>query len=438
MSENFTHPGEENPEGFKMPQNMEAEQSILGTLLLNNEAMHHIGSELRPEHFYAGQHQRIYEEILRLIGDGSIANPITIKASAGRLGIDVAYLVDLCKASSSVINVHSYSKELIELALRRSLINAALEVVNQADELSSGDMTTVLANAVDRTTREAFGSRLHDSRTVSINVVEGMKTIVRRTPTGLRRLDRALGGGLMRGQAYGFAARRGEGKTMLGGTISHNLNHGGVKHMLIPIEMGEEEIQKRSLARSMNVPSSVFDDDSYNAENFCSDLGHHAIHDPGNVIYHDNAFLTFDALKRIVATGVAKHKIEGFILDYWQLVGGKPPKETKASHLENVAQWIAAACKEYDIWAILLAQLNRDGNIRDSDGLEMASSNIFYLHRPDPTLPGAWLEAKKARHSKFGHIGSAENPGMQIHENGSHFEELEFQSVLFSATKEAK
>lgn len=436
MSAHLAHPSADVAD--EMPHNMECEQAILGAVMSNNEAMLHL-PELRPEHFYASIHQKIYATVLEMSGGGMVANPVTMKnvSHLKDAGMEDRYLAKLVSAAISIVNLHDYGRILIELTVKRQLLAAAAEMVAQVRDISSGDMATILAKALNDVNQSTIGRRLKDSRSVSIAVAEGMSKPQQRQTTGLIRFDRAIGGGLMKGQLYGVAGRRGEGKTMFGGTISQNLNDLGVRHLYIPIEMGQEEIQKRALARRMEVNVEEFSLDDH-AEGFYGRLGDAATRDRGCVFYFDDAFLTFEGLKRLIATSVTRNRIDGFMLDYWQLVAGKAPKETKAAHLEQVAQWCAAACKEYDIWGILLAQLNRDGNIRDSDGLEMAASNIFYIHRPDKTQPEAWLETQKARHSKFMHVGSKENPSFEISRFGSHFEERVEQSVLFSATNERK
>ncbi|MBY0355370.1 MAG: replicative DNA helicase, partial [Rickettsiales bacterium] len=116
------------------PHNLEAEQSLLGAILVNNVALNHINDQLRPEHFYVPVHQRLYASILRFHDRGQIANPVTLKhffdqdASLAEMG-GGEYLARLASAAVSVINVTDYSDLIYDLALKRELITIGAEVV---------------------------------------------------------------------------------------------------------------------------------------------------------------------------------------------------------------------------------------------------------------------------------------------------------------------
>src|ERR1700761_7792760 len=119
------------------PHGMEAEQALLGAILVNNDAMHHVGSDLRPEHFYVPVHQRIFSAIQSFFDKGLIANPITLKhhfdqdEGLKELG-GGQYLARLAAAAGGVINVHDYSEMVYDLAQKRALITIGEEVVNVA------------------------------------------------------------------------------------------------------------------------------------------------------------------------------------------------------------------------------------------------------------------------------------------------------------------
>src|ERR1700761_3829887 len=119
------------------PHGMEAEQALLGAILVNNDAMHHVGSDLRPEHFYVPVHERIFAAIQGFFDKGLIANPITLKHHFDQdEGLQEQgggqYLARLAAAAGVVINVHDYSNLIYDLANKRSLISIGEEVVNTA------------------------------------------------------------------------------------------------------------------------------------------------------------------------------------------------------------------------------------------------------------------------------------------------------------------
>ncbi|MFO0069439.1 MAG: DnaB-like helicase N-terminal domain-containing protein, partial [Alphaproteobacteria bacterium] len=127
------------------PNNMEAEQALLGAILANNEALNHVGTALRPEDFYAELHQRIYRAILLFHDKGLIANPITLKQHfAGQQGVEDQYLARLVGAATSIINVRDYANLIRDAAIKRRLIGVGEEVVIKAfDEVEHSGMTQV-------------------------------------------------------------------------------------------------------------------------------------------------------------------------------------------------------------------------------------------------------------------------------------------------------
>lgn len=436
MSTILTHP--DAPDAVRqyvIPDcyNLEAEQAILGAVLGNNEALNHLVPELRADHFYAGIHQRIFKVVRELAGVGQVANPVTLKHHfADEEKVEDKYLARLVAHATSIVNIHDYSSLVLELHLKRVIQKAAIEVVGLAkhgDE-KPVDLVGKLASAIDEVTRLTAMRTMRTARDVTVAICDDLKVHKPRISTGMPRLDEALGGGFARGQSYCFAGRYGDGKTMMAGTLSHNFNHDGrnQKHLFITGEMTDEEIHQRSLARSMRVEHRYFHQQDGHPDFFWTDLGGEAIRGANNVIYQNDPFLTFDKLKQYVASAVVRDKIEGFILDYWQLVGGYKPGR-KVEHLDDVAQWIAAACKEYNIWALVTAQLNREGESRGSDGALLAFSHVFYLQRPEKAQPYAWLERKKARDTEYMNVGSTESPAYRINGTGPFFEEMDTHPI---------
>src|SRR6266704_1694073 len=119
------------------PHNIEAEQALLGAVLVNNEAFYRVSDFLEPRHFFEPVHQRIYELAGSLIRAGKIANPVTLKTFLPA-DIDIAgltasqYLARLAAEATTVINAADYGRTIYDLAIRRSLILIGEEVVNAA------------------------------------------------------------------------------------------------------------------------------------------------------------------------------------------------------------------------------------------------------------------------------------------------------------------
>ncbi|MGI9449451.1 MAG: DnaB-like helicase N-terminal domain-containing protein, partial [Geminicoccaceae bacterium] len=126
------------PAGFRsQPHNIEAEQALLGAILINNEAYHRVSDYLRPEHFYEPVHRRIYEAIMRMIEGGRLADHVTLKIAFDEdealKELDGArYLAGLARAAETILNAEDYGRLLHDLAMKRGLIHVGEEVVNRA------------------------------------------------------------------------------------------------------------------------------------------------------------------------------------------------------------------------------------------------------------------------------------------------------------------
>ena len=196
--------------GYRLlPHNLEAEQGLLGALLVDNRALEKIDF-LKPEHFFAGAHQRIFEAIQKLTERGQTASPVTLKSyfekdeDLAHIG-GADYLVDLAASVVSVINVADYGTAIYDLFLRRELISVGEEIINEshAHTLDKDASRTIelaesrlfgLAGAGE--TRGGFKT-LRDSVLTAIEIAEiAFKTEghVTGVTTGLRDLDQKLGG----------------------------------------------------------------------------------------------------------------------------------------------------------------------------------------------------------------------------------------------------
>src|SRR5277367_6085903 len=129
----------ETPAYRTPPQNLEAEQALLGALLVNNATYHRVSEFLRPEYFFEPVHQRIYEAAEKLIERGQIASPVTLKPFFEQDGAlsDIGgarYLAQLAASVVTIINAADYGRQIYDLHLRRQLIEIGGDVVNEAFE----------------------------------------------------------------------------------------------------------------------------------------------------------------------------------------------------------------------------------------------------------------------------------------------------------------
>jgi replicative DNA helicase len=218
---------------------------------------------------------------------------------------------------------------------------------------------------------------------------------------------------------YGVAARKKIGKTILLGSLSHNLNASEVPHLFIGLEMSAEEIEQRNIARDMRFNSIKFlTSDRQKVRDL---VGTYAATVPDNMIFEHRPGLTFDELRRMIARHT-QHGIAGIFLDYWQLVGGRRKGETEEQHLRDVAQFLADVARKENVFVVIAAQVNQEGNTRGGEGLKLACDMYLHLHR-EKDAAGAWLEMEESRFTRYIDVGTESMAGIWLHKRGPYFSE---------------
>lgn len=415
------------------PHNFEAETQLIGAILTNNRAYEKVADFLRPEHFADDRHARIYEACQKLINRGQIANATTLKnyfeqdASLAEIG-GVPYLAKMAGAAVTIINSGDHGRLIHDLYLRRQLIALGEDITNRA---YAHDLETGAKEQIEQAERDLLAlqvggaSPFVTARDIREQIVAGLTKEAPCFSTGFDCINAGMGGGLYAGKAYGIPARKKRGKTILAGQISRYLNWAGVRHAYLAAEMGPHQIEQRNLATEMGVNSLAFLDSRRSRTAFVKLAGEHAVQTPANAFYLDAAGITFDRFKAVVIQAIRQHKIKGFIFDYLQLCGGIARGKTAAQHYDDVSQWIADTCRIYGIWALVTAQINQEGNVRQGEGMRLAFDWVARLERDqDGEGTQAWLELMDTRYTRWEDVGSATAPAMTLHTDiGPHFTE---------------
>lgn len=418
-------------DALQTPRCEDVESGTVARVLMHPATLVRL-SELQAADFEDEALGAIYAECFRAFSAGKPHTPITLANwlrnqtedpqrrekvqgyVAGLVASDVAYF----DAAQSVKIITGY-------ALRRRLMQQlggfSRNIVNhQIDEID------IVADMLKKVQEVVAGANDHDTLHnghVGAQVLQDMRDARKATSTGIFLLDEAMGGGLHAGFTYGICARKKVGKTVMAGTISHNLNVAGVRHGFICGEMGPKQIEQRRLARVMDTSPVKFVGEAAKNEGWRQIVERVIANQPKNIFYRNAPGLTFEKLQQMVVTLLYRDKVEGIILDYLQLVGGKPGSKSTAEHLDGVAQWIADFGRRHGIWMIVVAQINQDGNTRGGEGLRLACDQCYQLHRDNVDVGDAYMEMMDTRYTPWRDIGSAENPALEMKDNGPYFEE---------------
>lgn len=424
----------------KEAYNIRAEQALLGTVLSHNEAIYRIIRMVCIEDFFEPVHQRIYGAILELVGEGRIASPVTLKNYFDRdEALDdiggAEYLARLAGFSVPPSNLADYARLIVDLHQRRALDALCEDTLLQLHSQNTSSAVDVASNMLSAATKIITTSANDNSKKIKDAFEEIYETLkspepAYRASTGLKVVDAGMGGGMQKGRVYAFLAPAKCGKTMMATTISNNLCDGGHKHLFVCAEMGSREITERMLGQRLRVPTKAFRERN-NIELITAVAnqigGKNAV--LPNVIFEDEPGIELERLKIVIEKHIHKNKIEGFILDYYQLVTGQERHQSQAQHLENVANWIHRVCKKRNIWCLLLVQANDEGKVLGSRGLDRACDQKYMIERPldeqnDPVGSMMWLKMKLSRYTLLLYLGKESAPTLRINNNGTHLEEV--------------
>lgn len=324
-----------------------------------------------------------------------------------------------------------------EAARRRKMKMIGQRLMETAED-SSINPDELAAGAVKDLTI-AFAAPARGKRHVAASIAESLLHPPVIYSTGMPLLDEVIGGGLVAGKLYGIAARKKVGKTVMLGTISHNLNRAMTPHLFVALEMSPDEIEHRNMARDFGINSMQFlRPASRWLERKVAD---YATSVPDFTLYEHAPGLSFDDLKTSIMRAVLHRQIKGVIVDYWQLVSGKAKSDTEEYHLRVVAQGLADICRKQGLWCVIAAQLNQDGNTRGGEGLKLACDIYFTLHR-EKDDDRAWMQMEEARYVVYSSVGTEQSPGLRLNKKGPFFEdvtaiaEVPAQPLLFDGTAE--
>lgn len=406
--------------------NIEAEQGLIGSLFMDNNGIHDL--TLHPEHFAHPLHGEIFEKIREYVLSGRIASPVILKdvfASNPYIqDVGIEYLADMMQSVLTTANNSEYEKIIKDLATKR-IISEKLN--NALNDLRSEDGEKVAAKvAIDIQDSFISGGKAKTKTEVHEEIIKDLTQPKNFTPTGLDRLDEAMGGGLYQGWTYGLAGAEKSGKTTFAYTISSNINDAGTKHAYVALEMGSKQIEERNLARREGFNAMKFLDKRNRPHDFEERVKRNNYVD--NTYYLDMAGASIQDIFSELLPLIYKYKIEGAIIDYLQIIGGRNNSGTEEAHYRAIAQMFADFGRKHGIFILILAQLNKDNDLFMGGGLTKACDQLYFIQRCEEGYASdnhRWLKMRASRYTPMGDLGDESNPSFLIRTDiGSFVESL--------------
>ena len=406
------------------PQNLEAEQALLGAIIINNDAFDRVSDFLKAEHFHEPVHQRIYEVMTALIRAGKVATPITLKtflSDTDMNGLSLPqYLARLAAEATTIINAADYGRTIYDLATRRGLIHIGEELVNTAYDSTVDQAPRQQIEEAERKLYEIAESGRYDggfqrfSQALTTAVDMAAKAYERDghlsgIATGLYDLDKLMGG-LQSSDLIIIAGRPAMGKTSLATNIAFNIAktyegrtkpdgtretvNGGIVGFF-SLEMSAEQLATRIIAEQSGVSSSRIRRGDIRENEFqnISDAARQMQTVP---FYIDQtggisiAQLTARArrLKR-------QHGLDVLVVDYLQLLSGSKSRgDNRVQELTEITTGLKALAKELAVPVVALSQLSRQvesrddkhpqlSDLRESGSIEQDADMVMFVYREE-------------------------------------------------------
>lgn len=392
-------------EPFVPPHSIEAEQAVLGGLLLDNDAIDRIGA-LKAAYFYREDHRAIYSEIVQCISNGQPADVLTVwdrlEARGGAFleGL-LPYLNQVAQNTPSAANVGRYA----EIVTDRALLRGVMHVTGKAEELARNpkgktadqvldqvlSMVSTLAERRARSEPKMLADLLTEFIDATDKRSEGLQAAM---PTGVASLDRVFNGGLRGGQLIIVAGRPSMGKSALSAHIGLNMAS-DYSVLMFSMEMSGQELTGRALANRGRIQLSrlmghieASDTAAWSAvTEGCSAL------QPMRFAIDETPAITLLELRMKAKAWKRRHGLEVIIVDYIGLMsGGEGDK--RYEQIGSYSRGLKALAKELDVAIIALAQLNRKSeerndrrpilsDLRDSGEIEQDADIVAFIHRPE-------------------------------------------------------
>ncbi len=407
----------------ELPNNIEAEQSIIGSILISNDIFDEINTIITSQNFYDPMHQRIFIAIEKLIYSGMLANPITLKNhfenDEDKINIP-EYLVKITKFSTSNRQAIEYSKIIYDLYVKRELIKLSEEIIydaklNDIEKNSQSIIESSEKSLFDLAEKGSFSSSIvkfdHALKLtieMASNAYKNEEGIVG-VPTGLRDLDEKLGG-LHKSDLLIIAGRPSMGKTALATNIAFNaakkFQDEGKKTSVafFSLEMSAEQLSTRILAEQSRIKSNDIRRGRISEDQFDKFIESSKDNSELPLYIDETPAISIAALSNRARRIKRIYGLDLIVVDYIQLMTAvNSRRDGRVQEISEITQGLKALAKELSVPVLALSQLSRaveqrDNNrplladLRESGSIEQDADVVMFVYRE-----AYYLERKEPR-----------------------------------------
>ncbi len=391
------------------PQNLEAEQSLLGGILVDAESINKVVDIVGSEDFYKESHGRIYEVMLDLYDKSEPIDLVTVSSAAKDRGIiekigGITYLNTLVDQMPSSANIIQYAKMVREKALVRNLMNAATEIIEKGHEVDSGvenyldDAEKMIFQVAENKLRPSFFS-VRDIVKDNVKTIERLsrnKQSVIGVPTGFTDLDK-LTSGLQPSDLIVVAGRPSMGKTAFCLNIAEFVgmqNEGSMPVGIFSLEMSKEQLVTRLLSSESEVGQSKLRTGGLSGTDWQRLAQAAGKLCDTSIFIDDSPGMGVLELRARARRLKKEHGLSLLIIDYLQLMKGRINSERREQEISEISRSLKALAKELNIPVIAISQLNRMveqredrrprlSDLRESGAIEQDADVIVFIYRDE-------------------------------------------------------
>jgi replicative DNA helicase len=420
-------PAEEPAQPYRSaPHNIEAEQALLGAILVNNEALYRVSDFLEPAHFFEPIHQTIFQLCRDLVRAGKIATPVTLKTFLGATS-DIGgvtgsqYLARLAAEATTIINAEDYGRTIYDLAVRRALITVGEDMVNVAFDAPVDfsprqqieDAERRLYELAETGRYDGGFQRFAQALTTAVDMAahayqrDGKLSGL---ATGLDDLDRMMGG-LQKSDLVILAGRPGMGKTALATNIAYNIAkawqgevkpdghtatvNGGIVGFF-SLEMSAEQLATRIIAEQTGIASSqirrggISEADFEKIKDYSIELQHLPLY------VDETGGLSVAQLAARARRLKRQRGLDLLVIDYLQLLQGSTRRssENRVQEITEITTKMKAMAKQLNAPILALSQLSRQvesrddkrpqlSDLRESGSIEQDADVVLFVFREE-------------------------------------------------------
>ncbi|MEW6767486.1 MAG: replicative DNA helicase [Pseudomonadota bacterium] len=412
------------------PHNIEAEQALLGAILINNDAFYRVSDFLEADHFFETAHKDIYQKASDLIRAGKLADPRTLMtflpAETEISGMTVKqYVARLAAEATTIINALDYGRTIQDLSKRRNLIGIGTEMVNVAFDTPVDFNPQQQIEEIERqlyalAEADKFGKGFAEFKRAAARAVEMTANAYKRDgklsglATGLDKLDHDMGG-LQKSDLIVLAGRPGMGKTALATNIAFNVasnyvpEHktdgtlvaakGGIVGFF-SLEMSAEQLATRIISEQTEISSSAMRRGEISPTQF--DVIAAASTEMENLPFYidESGGLSISQLAARARRLKRQRGLDLLVVDYIQLLQGSGRRsDNRVQEVTEITTGLKALAKELDVPVVALSQLSRQvesrddkrpqlSDLRESGSIEQDADVVLFVYREEYYLKG--------------------------------------------------